>query len=70
MFRSQEPPIGPHGFHIHNIGLCEITDPENPFQSAGSHWNPDDQPHGNHTGDFPVLFSNNGYFRMQFFTNT
>jgi len=28
-----------------------------------------DQPHGNHAGDFPVLFSNNGYARMSFFTN-
>ena len=64
-----EPPIGPHGFHIHNVGICEINDPENPFQSAGGHWNPDDQPHGNHAGDFPVLFSNNAYFRMHFFTN-
>ena len=27
------------------------------------------QPHGNHAGDFPVLFSNNGVARMCFFTN-
>lgn len=27
------------------------------------------QPHGNHAGDFPVLFSNNGYSRMIFFTD-
>lgn len=26
-------------------------------------------PHGNHAGDFPVLFSNNGYARMSFFTD-
>jgi Cu-Zn family superoxide dismutase len=26
-------------------------------------------PHGNHAGDFPVLFSNDGYARMTFFTN-
>jgi len=26
-------------------------------------------PHGNHAGDFPVLFSNNGVARMCFFTN-
>lgn len=32
-------------------------------------YNEDAQPHGNHSGDFPVLFSNNGYARMSFFTN-
>jgi len=62
-------PIGPFGFHIHRNGVCEITDPNNPFESAGGHYNPDDQPHGNHAGDFPVLFSNNGYARMSFFTD-
>lgn len=62
-------PIGPHGFHIHEHGNCEIGDPNDPFQEAGGHWNPDNQPHGNHAGDFPVLFSNNGYMRMSFFTN-
>lgn len=41
------PPIGPHGFHIHEHGTCEIGDPTDPFQAAGGHWNPDNQPHGN-----------------------
>lgn len=62
-------PIGPHGFHIHENGNCTIGDPENPFQAAGGHWNPTNQPHGNHAGDFPVLFSNNGRAIMSFFTN-
>lgn len=62
-------PIGPHGFHIHEFGSCEIGDPTTPFQAAGGHWNPTDQPHGNHAGDFPVLFSNQGYARMCFFTD-
>jgi len=62
-------PIGPHGFHIHEFGNCEVGDPKNPFQAAGGHWNPTNQPHGNHAGDFPVLFSNNGFARMCFFTN-
>lgn len=61
--------IGPHGFHIHENGSCEIGDPKDPFKAAGEHWNPTNQPHGNHAGDFPVLFSNNGYARMVFFTN-
>lgn len=62
-------PIGPHGFHIHENGVCQVGDPSNPFQSAGGHWNPYNQPHGHHPGDFPVLFSNNGYANMCFFTN-
>lgn len=62
-------PIGPLGFHIHEYGVCEIIDPMDPYESAGSHYNPDNQPHGNHAGDFPVLFSNNGYARMSFFTD-
>lgn len=62
-------PVGPHGFHIHEMGNCRVGDPNNPFQSAGGHWNPTNQPHGNHAGDFPVLFSNHGYAQMQFFTD-
>lgn len=62
-------PIGPHGFHIHENGTCAIGDPQEPFRAAGEHWNPDGQPHGNHAGDLPVLFSNNGRARMNFFTN-
>lgn len=65
---GEDAPIGPHGFHIHEHGNCEIGDPDNPFLAAGGHWNPDNQPHGNHAGDFPVLFSNNGYALMAFFT--
>ncbi len=62
-------PIGPLGFHIHECGNCDIGDPQDPFQQAGGHWNPTHQPHGNHAGDFPVLFSNNGYAHMCFYTN-
>ncbi len=64
-----EPPIGPHGFHLHEFGNCTAGDPNNPYTAAGEHWNPTGQPHGNHPGDFPVLFSNNGFSRMCFFTN-
>lgn len=60
------PPIGPHGFHIHEEGICEES---KDFISAGGHYNPYNQPHGNHAGDFPVLFSNNGIASMSFFTN-
>lgn len=64
-----EDPVGPHGFHLHQHGICEVGNPEDPFQAAGEHWAPYGQPHGNHAGDFPVLFSNNGAARMCFFTN-
>lgn len=62
-------PIGPHGFHIHEYGTCDIGNPNDPFLEAGGHWNPSNQPHGNHAGDFPVLFSNNGIAYMVFFTD-
>ncbi|AGB40359.1 Cu/Zn superoxide dismutase [Halobacteroides halobius DSM 5150] len=62
-------PIGPHGFHVHERGNCEVGDPEDPFQAAGGHYNPHGEPHGNHAGDLPNLFSNNGVARMQVFTN-
>ena len=67
--KKGKDPIGPHGFHIHENGCCKIGDYDNPFQAAGGHWNPTDQPHGNHAGDMPVLFSNCGFARMSFFTN-
>lgn len=49
-------PAGAHGFHIHAVGECEP-----PFQSAGGHFNPDDQQHGMenpqglHAGDLPNI---------------
>jgi Cu-Zn family superoxide dismutase len=46
-----------HGFHIHEKGDCSSPD----FKSAGDHFNPTSQPHGNpatpphHLGDVPNL---------------
>lgn len=62
-------PIGPHGFHIHAGNQCESDHAAEPFESAGGHWNPTNQPHGNQAGDFPVLFSNHGVAIMHFFTD-
>lgn len=59
-------PVGPFGFHIHEKGHCEIGDPSKPFEACGGHWNPTNQPHGNHAGDFPVLVANNGRAKMCF----
>jgi superoxide dismutase, Cu-Zn family len=50
-----------HGFHIHEKGDCSSPD----FKSAGEHFNPTSQPHGNpgtpahHLGDVPNLTANN-----------
>src|SRR5699024_10810693 len=66
---NDAPPAGPYGFHINEHGSCEVGDLDDPFQEAGGHWNPDNQPHGHHAGAFPVLFSNDGYARMFCFTN-
>ncbi len=62
-------PVGPFGFHIHAGSSCGLGDGKNPYEAALGHYNPDNQPHGNHAGDLPVLFSNDGMARMIFFTN-
>ncbi|WP_068142244.1 superoxide dismutase family protein [Limnochorda pilosa] len=67
--RPGPPPTGPLGFHIHEKRTCEVGDPNDPFTAAGGHFNPDGEPHGNHAGDFPVLFSNDGTAEASFFTN-
>jgi Cu-Zn family superoxide dismutase len=54
-------PDSGYGFHVHEKGDCSSTD----FKSAGEHFNPTGQPHGNpgepahHLGDVPNLMSNN-----------
>ncbi|MBO5364096.1 MAG: superoxide dismutase family protein [Clostridia bacterium] len=69
LFQPGAPQIGPHGFHIHNGNACGEGFGEDPFAAADGHWNPENQPHGNHPGDFPVLFSNGGRAAMLFFTD-
>lgn len=50
-------PEGPHGFHFHEVGQCELPD----FESAGGHFNPTNAEHGldnengPHAGDLPNL---------------
>jgi superoxide dismutase, Cu-Zn family len=54
-------PESEHGFHIHEKGDCSSPD----FASAGEHFNPTSQQHGNpaspphHLGDVPNLKANN-----------
>ena len=66
---GDNPPIGPFGFHIHEGSTCGLGLNGDPYASAGGHYNPKKQPHPNHAGDLPVLFSNNGYSYMVVFTN-
>ncbi len=41
---------GEHGMHVHETGVCDPTgDPA--FASAGGHYNPTDEEHGDHAGD-------------------
>lgn len=62
--------IGPFGFHIHNGDNCEKGTLENPFPNAGQHYDPTNQPHGNHAGDFPVLMPlQDGTAVMRFLTD-
>ncbi len=62
--RHIEPAGEFHGFHVHTTGECdpESIDPATgevvPFFSAGGHFNPDENAHGGHSGDFPVLLVN------------
>ncbi len=56
--------VGPHGFHIHEKSCAGYN-----FDDAGGHWDKGDNPHGNHTGDLPALFSNNGRAKMLVFTD-
>jgi Cu-Zn family superoxide dismutase len=47
---------GPHGFHIHQRGVCQAPD----FSSAGDHFDPEGHPHGapggkTHAGDLGNL---------------
>ena len=67
---GEKSPVGPFGFHIHEMGMCEVGNPEKPFEGSGGHWNPTNQPHGNHAGDFPVLVAgNSGRAKMCFITD-
>lgn len=45
---GDKQPIGPFGFHIHEHGHCIVGDPAKPFEVCGGHWNPTNEPHGNH----------------------
>lgn len=53
--------------HIHDGKDCHISD-SGTFDNVGEHYNPTNEKHPYHAGDMPVLFSNNGYAYMKFYT--
>jgi len=55
------------GFHIHEGYRCD--EGETPFESAGGHLNLENDQHPNHLGDLPVIYSNNGYAYIEFYTS-
>lgn len=64
-------PPGPHGFHVHERGVCEPPG----FQSAGGHFNPSKSEHGfatekgYHAGDLPNIHVNQqGVAKAEFHT--
>lgn len=59
---------GVFAMHIHNGKECNGNS-DDPFADAGSHLNLNNEKHPFHTGDLPVLFSNNGYAWTAVYTN-
>lgn len=64
-----KPGINPFGFHIHEGETCKVGQVNDPFKDALGHYNPTNAPHPLHAGDMPVLFANNGYAFLVFYTN-
>ena len=63
------PPRGPFGFHIHSMAKCGSPASPEPCMAAGGHFDIGENPHGNHAGDLPVLFSNKGVAMMSVYTS-
>lgn len=59
---------GIFALHLHEGSGCAGM-PDDPFSSAGGHYNPGGCEHPYHAGDMPPLFSNDGYAFLVFFTN-
>lgn len=62
---------GDHGIHIHETGVCDASGDE-PFSSAGGHFNPEDSTHGGsdsdprHAGDLGnVTVNDDGSFTFE-----
>ncbi len=47
---------GEHGIHVHETGICDPTG-DQPFASAGGHFNPTGETHGSPSGDVPAMIN-------------
>ena len=54
--------------HIHDGKDCQLSK-EGTFLNVLGHYNPTFEEHPYHAGDMPVLFSNNGYAYLKFYTS-
>jgi Cu-Zn family superoxide dismutase len=60
---------GEHGIHVHGIGSCDPSG-EQPFASAGDHFNPTGAPHPEHAGDLGnIAAMANGSAQLQLTTD-
>jgi Cu-Zn family superoxide dismutase len=56
--------------HIHEGSECVALNQDDPFLSAGGHYNPYNVPHPYHAGDLPPLLSaKDGYAYLQVYTD-
>ena len=53
--------------HIHDGKNCDISS-SGLFDNVKGHYNPTLKNHPYHAGDMPILFSNNGYAYLKFYT--
>ena len=61
---------GFHGFHVHDVGICDPAAPDGPFTTAGGHYTGGASAHGDHAGDMPsLLVRDNGKSRLSFHTD-
>lgn len=66
---SKGEPTKFHGFHIHEVGDCNLGTSQDPFPSTGEHFNPGNNKHPFHAGDLPPILSANGVGILSVFTN-
>jgi superoxide dismutase, Cu-Zn family len=60
---------GYRGLHLHTNAVCDPTG-EEPFASAGGHWDPTGSDHGAHPGDLaPLLVLKGGSAKLSFLTD-
>ena len=60
--KSTKNPTNFYAMHIHENGNCTP-----PFDQTGMHYNPQNQEHPEHAGDFPPLLGNDGYAWCAFY---